>query len=664
MKKILLLAGALCWTLNGMAQKVDDSEVLLTINGKPSTVGEFMYIYQKNNQETSLEKKSLDEYLDLFVNFKLKVEAAEELGIDTTESFKKELAGYRSQATPKYMTSKKAEEAALDKAYRRSVVDRRVSHIALRCPMNATEEEENAVLQRINEARRRVTTGLPVVQGKGKKAKTVQGPVEDFNAVAVEVSDDPSVVDNRGYIGWVRPFRFVYSFEEATYNTPVGEVSEVFRTPYGFHILKVEAEEPHCEIHAAHIMKMTPRGNDSIAALAKSQIDSLYQLVRSGADFAQTAMENSDDRGSAMRGGDLGFFGRGQMVPEFEEAAFALQNTGDLSAPVKSQYGWHIIRLEDKRNAQSKEELAETLTRQIQRSEYKKEIEQAFIDELKSEYAFSENAQTLQSVCNAAEKQGRLDSLVLAEDAEAELFSYGTETRTRADFLTWLADNAQTQTMVLSRAVREKYQQYVAAELRAYEDARLEEKNPELQNLITEYHDGILLFEVSLQNVWDKATTDVEGISRYFAQHKKEYTWAEPRFKGYVVYCKDASVAKAAKQIIKTAQADSVASYLDNRLNIDSVKYVRFEKGLWKAGDNKAVDKYGLKVKGASFEPAEEFPVVFTVGKKLKGPEEYTDERGPVTSAYQDYLEQEWIKSLKEKYSVNINPDVFSKLKE
>ena len=664
MKKVLLFAGALCCALYAGAQQVSDDEVLLTINGKPSTVGEFMYIYQKNNQETSVEKKSLDEYLDLFINFKLKVEAAEELGIDTTESFKKELAGYRSQATPKYMTSAAAEDAAVKKAYDRMQRDRRVSHIAIRCPGSASAEEEAAAMARIEEARIRVTTGLPIVKGKGKKAKTVQGPVEDFNSVALEVSDDPSVQDNKGYIGWVRPFRFVYSFEEATFNTPVGEISEIFRTPYGFHILKVEAEVPHQEVRASHIMKMTPRGNDSIAAIAKHKIDSLYELVKSGADFAQTASDNSDDRGSSMHGGDLGFFGRGQMVPEFEEAAFALENVGDISAPVKSQYGWHIIRLEGKRDLLSLEEMRDDLFRQIQRSEYRKEIEAAFVEQLKGDFSFAENKEALEKIIAEAEVTGRLDSLFGGKLPDEELFHFAAESRSQADFINWLTDNAQNEVSAARRVIEEKYAQYVARELRGHEDGLLEEKYPDLKNLMTEYHDGILLFEVSLQNVWDKATTDVEGITAYFNQHKKEYMWDQPRFKGYMVYCKDKSVAKAAKQIIMTANPDSVSSYMNHRLNLDSVQYVRFERGLWKAGDNKAVDKYGLKVKGADFEATEEFPVVFAQGKKLKGPEEYTDERGPVTSAYQDYLEQEWVKSLREKYTVVVNQEVFAKLKE
>lgn len=663
MKKNFFLAVALCAALPVAAAQVSEDEVLLTINQKPSTVGEFLYIYNKNNQEAQAEQKTLDEYLELFVNFKLKVAEAEEAGLDTTEAFRKELAGYRSQATPKYMTSPIAEEAAIEKAYLRTLTDRRVSHIAMRCPANATAEEETAVRERIDRARQRVTTGLPQIVGKGKKAKAVPGVVEDFNIVAAEMSDDPSVTENQGHIGWVRPFRFVYSFEEAAYNTPVGEVSEVFRTPYGFHILKVEAEAPHEEVHASHIMKMTPRGDEEKAVAAKQQIDSLYALLQSGADFAQTAVENSDDRGSAMRGGDLGFFGRGQMVPEFETAAFALQNEGDLSEPVRSQYGWHIIRLAEKRGPRMLEEVRDDLLRQVQRSEYKKEMDNAYVEELKSEFAFAENRTALEAVIAAAEGQNRLDSLFADRLPEEELIRFADEVRSQADFCAWLDQNAATQTRVMRRAVEEKYAEYVAAELLKHEEGQLEEKYPELRHLMAEYHDGILLFDVSLQNVWDRATTDTEGITTYFSQHKKDFVWDEPRYKGYVVYCTDKNVAKAAKQIINTADPDSVASYLNNRLNVDSVQYVRFEKGLWKAGQNKAVDKYGLKVKGADFQPSEEFPVVFVVGKKLKGPEQYTDEKGPVTSAYQDYLEQEWVKSLREKYEVVVNQEVFEKLR-
>ncbi len=662
MKRIFVSAFALMATL--FAASAADDRVLLTIDGKPSTVEEFMYIYQKNNRETQIDQKSIAEYLDLFINFKLKVRAAEEAGIDTTAAFKKELNSYRNQATPKYMVDKEAEEAAVQKAYGRMLWDRKVRHIAIQCPANASAEEEAAAREKIERARVRVTTGLPITVGKGKRAKTKPGKVEDFTIVACEVSEDPSVAHTQGLVGWVTPFRYVYPFEEATYNTPVGGISEIFRSPFGFHILKVEDELPHREIHAAHIMKMTPRGDETTSALAKIQIDSLYNVLKNGADFAATAIAESDDRGSAQQGGDLRWFGRGQMVPEFENVAFDMVQDSSISEPVKSMYGWHIIQFLGARGTADLAEIRDEVMQNIRRSEYRQEIENAFVTKLKKEYNFSEQTEALAPFYQLAEQYGVQDSTFQSATASlsGELFRFADKVYTQRDFAKYLKENFFSQHATAKGLIDEKYNYFVAREVRAHENSQLENKYPELKNLMTEYHDGILLFEVSLREVWDKASLDTVGITNFFNTHKDEYKWDEKRFKGYVVYCKDKSTMKAAKRILKSAEPDSIASYLDSRLNIDSTQYVKFEKGLWKQGMNAAVDRYGFKNRKAAYTPSEELPYVFTYGKKLKAPEVYTDERGKVTSAYQDYLEKEWIKALRAKYEVVVNEEVLQSI--
>jgi peptidyl-prolyl cis-trans isomerase SurA len=200
-------------------------------------------------------------------------------------------------------------------------------------------------------------------------------------------------------------------------------------------------------------------------------------------------------------------------------------------------------------------------------------------------------------------------------------------------------------------------------EVKAYADAHLEEKYVELRNLVKEYHDGILLFDVSLREVWDKASQDTEGLAAYFKANKKNYTWDTPRFKGHMIYAKNEQVAKIAQQIVKSAHPDSVLSYLNQRVNTDSVMYVKIERGLWLPGKSAAVDKYGFKTKGAEYTASEEFPFVVALGKVIKAPKEYSDERGKVTTDYQDYLEKQWIASLKEKYPVVVNQAVLEQLK-
>jgi peptidyl-prolyl cis-trans isomerase SurA len=438
-----------------------------------------------------------------------------------------------------------------------------------------------------------VTEDLPNQVKKGRKTITVQ-EVEDFGDVSAEVSEEPTAKKTRGELGWIQPFRYVYVFEDAVYNTPVGGVTEVFRSPYGFHIAKVQEEGDYEEVQAAHIMKMTPAGNLQKQAEAHVFMDSIYRLaIQEGADFAELARANSDDKGSAVRGGDLGWFGRGAMVRPFEDTAFGME-VGEVSKPFPSQYGVHVIKLYGKRGVQPLDSMRSKIAKQVERDQRMQIAHDSFINKTRAEYGLP-------------------------------------------------------QTMTDEEVI-------------AYADAHLEEKYADLRNLVNEYHDGILLFDVSLREVWDKANQDVEGLKAYFKANKKQYTWDEPRFKGCVIYAKNEVAAKSAKQIVKSANPDSVMSYLKQRVNVDSVMYARVERGLWKQGANGAVDKYGFKVKGAEYTPKEEYPIVLLVGKVIKSPQEYTDERGKVTTDYQDYLEKLWVAKLREKYPVEINQEVWNSI--
>lgn len=588
-KAFLFIVAAL--SLNMMAQ----DKPLMTINGKPVSAEEFLYIYEKNNQAGALDPKTMDEYLDMFINFKLKVVEAESQGIDTTEAFKKELKGYRAQATPKYLQDNQAMDSLVEMSWRHMAKDRRAAHIAIQCPATADSAQEAEALAKINEAYERVTIGKEVIKGKGRKAKKVREKVEPFADVARAVSTDPSVQETGGELGWITPFRYVYPLEEAVYNTELGKVSAPFRTQYGFHIVLVEEERDHKEVKASHIMKMTPRGeSDSVVAAKKALIDSIAAIVNAE-NFAEVAKAESDDRGSSARGGDLGWFGKGMMVKPFEDAAFALE-VGQISAPFQTMYGWHILYKEGERSIQPLDSIRSQVERQVLRDERAKEADKSFIRKTRAEY-----------------------------NLPAEMSD---------------------------------------EEVKAYADEHLEEKYPELRNLVQEYHDGILLFEVSLREVWDKAAKDTAGLEQFFAANKKKYTWDAPHFKGWLLQCKDKNSAKAAQAIIKSADPDSVKSYIAHRINQDSVTYVKAQRGLWEQGKNAAVDKYGLKIKKAEFTPNEQLPYVVCVGKKLKAPATWDDEKGKVTTDYQDFLEKAWIEKLRAKYPVVINEDVWQKIRK
>lgn len=640
--------------------------VLLTIDGQPVYASEFLYIYNKNNNETTLENKTIDEYLDMFINYKLKVFEAKQQGLDTTSAFKKELSGYRAQIVPPYLTDTVKENELVLDAYNRMKEDIAVSQIVVRCPMNSNAEDSAIAYKKIQEARQRVTTGIERRKGK----KIIKAVPEDFAAVAREISEEPEAAQTSGYVGWVTPFRYVLSFENAAYNTAEGKVSEIFRTPYGFHILKVEKRIPHHEVRVAHIMCVTPKGedkakNDSVERVAKLKIDSIYADVTHGAAFAKVAFAMSNDRGSAANGGDIGWIGRGATIPEFEEVAFALKDSGEISKPVKSQYGWHVIMKLGDRDVQPFAEMEKAIRRRVTHEQRSRQIEASFVGKLKTKYNFKENTTNLLVFYDVLSKCQISDSLFaeVTSQMNGVLFTFADQQRTQADFAAYLIANPKSNYTIADKIIDEKFQSFVNVELIEYEKNHLEDWYPEFRNLMTEYHDGILLFDLSLSRVWDKASQDTVGLQNYFKANKKKYTFDAPRYKGRVVYCKDASTMKAAKAIIKNANKDSINSYLIHRLNTDSVENVRFEKGLWEKGQNPAVDKYGFRLKDAKYVVGEQFPYVFTAGKVIKAPEEYSDVRGAITTDYQNYLEQEWIKELRAKHKVEVDNAVFESLK-
>ena len=335
------------------------------------------------------------------------------------------------------------------------------------------------------------------------------------------------------------------------------------------------------EVKASHIMKMVPRDDAAAETAKKALIDSIAATLTKD-NFAEVAARESEDRGSSARGGELGWFGKGMMVKPFEDAVFALKE-GEISAPVRSQYGWHIILKEGERGIQPLDSMYTQIKRQVMRDERAKEADKSFIRKTRAEYHLPAS----------------------------------------------MSD----------------------AEVRAYADEHLEEKYTELRHLVQEYHDGILLFEVSLNEVWDKAAKDTAGLEAFFKANKKKYTWDAPRWKGYIIHAKDKNSAKAAKAIIKSAHPDSIKSYINRRINQDTVTYVKVQHGLWELD----------QVPSAA---SEEMPVVEMMGKKLKAPESWTDEKGKVTTDYQDYLEAEWIKALRAKYPVEIDQEMWEKIKK
>ncbi|BEG99689.1 peptidyl-prolyl cis-trans isomerase [Bacteroides sedimenti] len=607
----------------------------MKINNKEITRSEFEYIYNKNNSNNGLDKKTLNEYVDLFVNFKLKVAEAEAEGVDTTKTFLNEFLGYRQQLTKPYLT-----DDSIDEAYARQIYDRlkenvEASHILIRCKPNATPQDSLNAYNKAERARQRILKG------------------EDFEKVAREVSEDPSVKQNGGKLGYFTAMQMVTPFEDAAYALKAGGLSKPVRSDFGYHIIKVTNRRPDMgKVLVAHIFKYLPQNaTKEQESSATQKMDSIYNAIQQGADFADLARKFSDDKGTASRGGELPWIGFRQTVKEFEDVAFSIKKD-EISKPFHSPSGLHILKLIDKKPIESFEEKKEEIERRLENQGRGDKGTEALAEKLKKEYNFSYNEKSLNDLKNLMKniEAGR-DSLtsVNALNLSGDLFTINGKVYPVQEFIKWTKDHPSN--------LEKQLKEYTQNSILNYEDSRLEQKHPEFGHLMQEYRDGILLFDISNRKVWDKASKDDVGLAEFFLKNKANYKWESPRFRGIVVHCKDNKTAKAVKKLLKKYPEEEWANVIRKTLNNDSVSVVKVEKGLYIKGDNKYVDK--IQFKSGGFEPIKDYPVTVTFGKLLKnGPESYKDVRGPVTADYQNYLEENWIKELRGKYKVEINQEV------
>lgn len=466
--KIYSIAVALLVSAASAFAQVSDP-VIMTINGEKVYRSEFEYSYNKNNSEGVIDKKNVEEYVDLFVNYKLKVAAALDAKMDTMTSFQNEFAQYRDQQIrPALITDADVENQA-KKIY---------------------ENTKNSI----------------------------------------------------GEQGLIRP---------------------------------------------AHIfLRVQQQAEQAAVEQAKVRIDSIYKALKAGADFAEMAKTLSQDPGSAREGGLLPWIGPGQTLKEFEDNAYALQ-VGQMSEPFLSPAGYHIILMKERKQLEPYDSLRNNIMRFIEQRNLRENIIEQKLEEL-------------------VKSSGGL---------------------TKADIMKQKADSMQA-------------------------------ADPELKNLIREYHDGLLLYEISNKLVWEKASKDEEGLANFFKKNKKKYAWDEPRFKGIAYHVKVQEDVQAVKDCVKKLKFDDWAGALRKAFNNDSTIRIRVEKGLFKKGDNALIDRDVFK-KDTTVTAVKDYPIDATFGKLLKkGPEDYTDVRGLVTADYQDQLEKDWVADLRKKYTFVVDKEV------
>ncbi|GGG30518.1 peptidylprolyl isomerase [Hymenobacter glacieicola] len=529
------------------------SPTLETLGNTEVPASEFAYVYRKNNSSAPEygTKASVQEYLDLYTNFKLKVLAAEQKGLDTTQAFKRELEGYKQQLAQPYLTEKSVTDKLVREAYDRLSKEVNAAHILVRVQPDAAPKDTLAAYQKITALRQRVTGG------------------EDFGKVARETSEDPSARENGGKLGYFTAMQMVYPFESVAYATPAGQVSQPVRTRFGYHIIKVHDVRPaQGEIKVAHLMiRATPGMPAADSATARKKVDELYnRLARRGENWEKLVGQFSEDAGSAANGGELPPFGTGRMIPSFEEVAFKLQKPGDISQPVQTPYGWHIIKLIEKQPVPSFEAMEPTLKSKVAKDSRSELNRTAFLKRVRTENNFTENQAGKDyafAKADTALVAGRFQYTAPAPtpakgkktvgDAQT-LFTIGGKPYLVSDFLTYAQQNQKPRAGADARfAMQQLYDQYVDQSLTEYEKANLETKYEDYRMLVKEYRDGILLFQLMDEKVWSKAIEDTVGLQKFFTENQAKYQW-EPRVQATVISAASPELLAKAQQYQKTGR--------------------------------------------------------------------------------------------------------------
>jgi len=637
-----LLSLALVLAATGMMQaKSDADQVLMTINGKPVTLGEFEYLYHKNNSQ-QVKTQSIEDYLQMFITYKQKVAEAEANGIDTTQAFQNEFNGYRRELAEPYLRMQEVEDSLINDIYSRMQKEVDVSHIMLASHGPGINSDEQKA--RLDSIRTAILNG------------------SDFAELARRFSIDRSVVQNGGHMGYISAARFPHTFEDAAYTTPEGQISPVIETPFGYHIVKVNGTRPaQGQVLVEHILKLTQGLPPAEADKKKAQIDSIATLLANGGDFEAIARMESEDPGTKREGGKLNWFGTGMMVPEFEAAAFALKN-GETSEPIRTAYGYHIIRKLDSKGVEPLETMKPLIKNAIAQDERGQLPRRRKLEQLRAKFKSEINKRNLDAVRAEIIAHGGLDSTLIAGYITSDLpmASVGkTEiplSEIAASIPPALQGTPEQQADIFGKAL----QHSVDEALIDAERDDLVNTSPDYRNLLNEYRDGMLLFEISDREVWSKAKQDKEGLEKFFNANREKYRWDKPHYKAYVVFATSDSVMNAARTFLNTNNVpdDSLSISLRREFGKD----IKVEKVIAVQGENDITDYLGFG--GMKPEPKGKWAFYFPYHDRvLDAPQEAADVRGAVTGDYQSKLEEEWTATLRKKYPAKINKKVLKKAK-
>ncbi|MBL7711321.1 MAG: peptidylprolyl isomerase [Chitinophagaceae bacterium] len=653
MKKFLLAA-----IISGTSLGNTYAQTLFTYGSNPVTEAEFMKVYKKNNaaQKIDYSEQALREYVDLYSLFRMKVKEANDMQIDTSVAVSGEIDNYRRQLAKSFLTDNEMIDRLVKEAYDRSKYEVRVAHILL---LTNPASDTAALRSKID--------SLYAALSKGKA---------DFAAAAKEFSGDAGSKNTGGDIGYISSLQTVYAFENAAFNTPVGKISAPFRTNFGYHIVKVIDKRPaRGEIKVAQVLIATPKsaGEAGIAA-AKLKLDSVQNDLKKGASFDKIVEKYSDDKFSKDKNGELPVFGVGRMVPAFDEAAFALKKPGDVSKPIQTEYGFHVIKLIERYPVKPFDSIKKELKSKVDNDSRAQQARDIYFQNVRISNGFKENPAAwtsftaqLKNIADTGAKGGSFNAKTFSSGGSNTLFTLAGKNYTQDDFVAYAV--ATTRGSILSggskeNVFRELYSMYQSKVVNDFQEHKLVDENPEFRSLLQEYKDGIMLFELMDRNVWGKASKDTLGLKAFYETKKNNYMW-DPGFRGSVYTFKNEAAMKEGLKLLakKDMKNEELVKTLNTEQNRDAVT---IQVGRYEFGKFSEVPQSKI-VAGKTSEGIKKADGTYVV---VKADEVYTqpvaksftEARGYIISAYQDKLEKDWNSELRSKYPVKVNEDEFKKL--
>ncbi|SIS52797.1 peptidylprolyl isomerase [Belliella pelovolcani] len=621
---------------------------LMTIGNEEVFADEFLHILSKNRafqeKEAIMDQAIFEENFELFVNFKLKVKEAENRGLDQTEEFEREFSIFKEDLIRPFLIKNSLQEGELMKAYNRMQEIVKASHILLQFPANASREDTIAVFR------------------MAQKLKTQSEEGADFNELALEYSDDPSAQENKGSLGYFTALQMVHQFEDAAFGIEVGEISEPILTNYGYHIIKLEDRKPNPgEIRVSHILVRSQSGDPVAEERALRRVGDIYtELQKEESVWEEVCAQYSEDQGTKNSGGLLPFISIGSVIPDFEKVAFSLTEIGEISPPVKTPYGYHIIRLEDKKPFATFEEMEPMIKSKILRDSRSTLIQSQVTSIQKSRFNFEENEALVDSLISKFENQSRAMIEQELENPNLEnqqLFSINGVPTELSDLREFIQSNTQTIRPGTRNYFATWYDKFVEVSLNQSEEKYLEENNKEYQLTLKEYRDGILLFTLMNENVWQKALEDSLGQVSFYEKNVDRYQWKERTEALIVKMAKDNVSAGVRRFLSDKSYQKNLVSRLENTFLNDDPLAFTIDNNIYEFDSHPILSRVMDKKSLQEIKIDNKTHFILLGNKIPAGPKKFDETRGKVIQDYQEYLDKSLLETLKANYIIRINEE-------